>query len=468
MKAVIVGGGIVGFQIAKKLVEIDANVVLIESDQVRAEYLSNHLDCLVINDEGNNIKVLRQAGISDADYFISMTNDDSVNLICCELADQGPYKIARVKNLDYASTERLKQNLRSIDLVVNPQAEAAEKIIHAVEHGAYSDVFSFISGRLRMRNLLITADSPFLGRSISDIKEQMPYDFLVAGIVRHDRFIVPTGDTQVKHEDNLYILASAGDIETIFDEIGVVKTGIRDILIIGGGKIGRQVAAHFMNAESPASSVLNRIVRPNGQTVKQREVRSIKIIERDYEKCKSLVKDFPSSMIINADISDESLFKEENLGRYDLIITATDRHELNVLSALYAKKMGVKRAISVANNLNYINMAIRLGIDVVVSPKNSIIDPIFKHIQTGVFKSVHSIADTEVDVIETFVKEKSRIAGKRVRDIHLPARSLILAVTRDGKNTIPDGGFIIESGDDLIVMSKEESVARLNKLFAEK
>ncbi len=468
MKAVIVGGGVVGFQIAKKLVESDANVVLIEKDPVRAEYLSNRLDCLVINEAGNNIRVLRQAGIGDADYFISMTNDDSVNLICCELADEGPYKIARVKNLDYASTERLKQNLGSIDLVVNPQAEASEKIIHAVEHGAYSDVFSFISGKLRMRNLLVATDSPFINRSISNIKNSLPYDFLIAGIVRHDRFIVPVGDTKVRHEDNLYILASSSDIERIFDDIGVVKTGIRDILIVGGGKIGRQIAGHFIDAESPAASVLNRMVKPKGDTNKKRDVRTIKIIERDYEKCKSLVRDFPSSMIINADISDESLFKEENLGRYDLIITATDRHELNVLSALYAKKMGVKRAISVANNLNYINIAIRLGIDVVVSPKNSIIDPIFKHIQTGVFKSVHSIADTEVDLIEITVSDKSRINGKRVRDIHLPSRALILAITRDGNNTIPDGEFRLQSGDDLIVMTKEESVARLNKLFAEK
>lgn len=467
MKIIIVGGGDVGFQLAKQLIAEQNDVVIIENRAARADEISNKLDCLVINESANNIATLVRAGISDADYLISVADIDEVNLVCCGLAAQySPFKIARVRNLDYQSTQILKANLKAVDLIINPEMEASEKIIQSIEHGAISDIILFEKGDMHMRNLLISDDSLFIDQTVQQVRKSLQLDFLVAGIVRHNHFIIPTGDTKVEKEDNLYILASTPVLDEIFTQIGKPRDQIQNILIVGGGIIGRHVADYFVQKKELDGGPLKELTAFFSPKARRTEIKNIMIIDRDYEQCKLLVEQFPTCSVINADISDETIFEEEKLNEYDLIMTATDNHELNVISALYAKKLGIKRAVSIVSNINYIHIAIRLGIDVVVSPKNSIIDPILKHIRTGTIHAIHSIADTEVDILEVKVLANSRIAGQRLKDLGLPKDTLILSVNRQEKNVIPGGDFTILPEDNLIILSRFDSVSKLDKILS--
>lgn len=472
MKVIIVGGGAVGFQLAKHFIAEKKDVVLIEKDTERARTISNKLDCMVLNDSAGNIEVLRSAGLDEAEYFICVTDSDEVNLICCGLASTKPNlrRIARVRNLDFESTKILNDQLPFIDLIVNPEVEVARKIISTVEHGAISDIIFFERAGLQMRNILVGEDSVFLDKTIMEISRSLAKKFLVAGIVRHDHFIIPNGETQVVREDNLYLLATEETMEEIYVIIGKPRIDIKKILLVGGGRIGRQVAKHFAGSGHVKTASLGdfakKLLGRGGQSDGIGSPKTIKILESDYETCKRLAEELPGSMVINADISDESIFQEENLAEYDLIVTATDSHELNVLAALYAKKVGIKRAVSVVSNVNYIHIAIRLGIDVVVSPKNSIVDPILNYIGTGTIKNVHSISDTETDILEVALKEGSPICGKPVRELRLPPPSLVLTVVRQGVNIVPDGNTELQAGDHLLIMTKQESVPRIEEMTA--
>ncbi len=102
MKVIIVGAGNVGIQIAKQLIAEKKDVVLIDRDPGKVKYASNSLDCMVINGSGNDIKILKDAGIEKANVFISVTNSDEVNMINCGVAENEfkvPFKIARLKNI---------------------------------------------------------------------------------------------------------------------------------------------------------------------------------------------------------------------------------------------------------------------------------------------------------------------------------------------------------------------------------
>ncbi len=108
MRVVILGAGVVGFQIAEQLISEGKDVVIIEKNEERAKYLSGRLDCIVINDEGTNISSLKKSGMSEASIFISATNSDEVNMIACGLATSEfhvPLKIARVRNIDYSKSK---------------------------------------------------------------------------------------------------------------------------------------------------------------------------------------------------------------------------------------------------------------------------------------------------------------------------------------------------------------------------
>lgn len=455
MRIVIVGAGAVGVQIASELVSENKDVVIIEKDPDRAKQAAARLDCLVINEEGNDIDTLKRAGIDRADFFLSVTTSDEVNMICCAIVSSEfrvPNKVARVRNLDYAKGGFLERSFLGIDYIVNPEVEAANVIANTVEHGATSDVMMFRKASVTMRNTVVDSKSVFRDRTLIGVREKLKGDYLIAGIMRGDDFIVPSGHTLIREGDNVYLVASTENFEKIFSNTGFAKAELKDVVIVGGGKIGTYVT--------------ERLIRR----------RRIKIIERDYERCKAVAEEFPDAIVINADISDEEIFDEERIQDSDLIITTTDNQELNILAAAYAKAKGVRRAIALVNQHSYLNIATRLGIDSTVSPRFSTADTILKYIRGKNIESVHSIFYGKAEVIEMTVQPGSPVCDKALKDISLPGNSLILTVTRhpdlfipdgsvDQKVFIPGGNFVIRDGDDILIITGKESVSGIEKLF---
>ena len=464
MKVVIVGAGTVGFQIAKQLADENKDVVLIEKDPDKARHASNNLDCTVINDEGNNPAVLKSAGIDKADFFISVTDSDEVNMISCGVVSSEfnvPYKIARVRNIDYSHTRISDQPFLGIDYIVNPEIEAARAITRTVEHGAVSDIMLFEQTNVQMRNLTVNETSPFKNRTLSEIKRSLQIEFLVAVILRESYYIIPSGNTVIRENDNLYLVAVEENLEKIFTRVGKHKMKFNKIVIIGGGKIGSHVAGHFIEPRESSYKIFDKLIL---SFIKKRK-RKISIVDKSYERCKLLSERFPGALIINADISEEGIFEEERLSDYDLLIATTENQELNIITAIYAKTFGIKRSIALVKTNNYVNIASNLGIDVPVSIKNSMVNTILKFIRKGNIRSVHSISDGKVEVIELTTKESSRVVGKKINEIKFPHHSLIIYATRGKQNIIPDGKFVIQKGDHIILISRKEAIEKIEEMF---
>ncbi|MFC2062294.1 TrkA C-terminal domain-containing protein, partial [Elusimicrobiota bacterium] len=137
-----------------------------------------------------------------------------------------------------------------------------------------------------------------------------------------------------------------------------------------------------------------------------------------------------------------------------------------ILVALYAKRVGIDRAISMVNQKNYMNMASKLGIDAVVSPKHSITNPILKFIRKGNIKSIHSISGGDVEIMEVSLEKKNQLTGKKIKDLHFPAHSLIISVVREDRYIIPHGDLLIENGDHIIIIAQKESVGKIESMVA--
>jgi trk system potassium uptake protein TrkA len=445
MHVVILGAGVVGFQIAAELISEGKDVVLIEKDTERAKYVANHLDCIAINDEGTSIATLKRAGIHHADFFISVTNSDEVNMIACAIVASEfsvPVKIARVRNLDYSKSKLFERPFLGIEYIVNSEVETARLIANTVALGANSDVMLFDKKEVQMRNIIIKPSSFFCNKSLKDIRKTLTEPFLVAAILRGESFIIPSGDTMIRENDNVYLMATKDTLTKIFIKVGRKSDKIEKIIIIGGGKIGSLVCRYLI-----------------------RTGRKITIIDSDYELCKSLSAAFPEALVINADVSDEDVFLEEQLDHHDLIITTTDNQELNILTSVYAKSLGVKRSVALVTKSNYLPIASRLDIDATISPKNSTVNAIMKFIRRGDIKSVHTLFNGKAEVIEFSVDSDSPIAGKKLMDVPMPVNSLILSIIRDDHDTIPFGSFIFQSGDTVITIARKDAISDLEELF---
>jgi len=463
MKIVIVGAGTVGFQIAKQLIDENKDVVIIEKNPKVAKHAANHLDCMVINDEGNNIEVLKKAGVDKADFFISVTDSDEVNMISCGLVSSEfhvPCKIARVRNIDYSGTKISSSPFLGIDHIVNPEIEASKVITRSIEHGAMSDILSFEKSRFQMRNMSLIDYSPFVNKSLKEIKRSLHLDFLVTFILRDNKYIIPSGDTYLLENDKLYIVATEENLEKLFMQTGKFRIKLNKIVIVGGGRIGSYVADYLLKKQERDLTFLSRL----RSSFIQKWRRNVVIVDNDTEQCDILSERFPKALIINEDISDEGIYEEGHFTDYDLIITSTDNQELNIVTAVYAKTLGIKRSIAVVNKNNYINIASDLGIDVTVSQKNSMVNSILKLIRKGNIKNIYSFLDGMLEVIELSV-ENPEISGSKIKKINLPPQSLIVSLTRGDQSILPDGDSTIQKGDYVIIIARKESISQIENIF---
>lgn len=445
MKIVIAGAGEVGFNLARHLIENGDDVTLVDKDKSRIRYVQEHLDCYVVEGEITNYDLLKSIGIDDADIFIAVTDSDEVNMISCLIVNSNfsvNTKIARVRNIDYHKINLFDKKIAGFDYLVNPEVEAAKSIIRAVEYGAVSDIFVFDDTDIQLREVFVDDDVDIAGKTLEYLRKKSNIPFVVAGIYNDNDFTIPTGKYEIKRGDHLFIVGTKSNLDHLFSYIGLKRRKIKSVIIAGGGKIQRLVIEGLIS-----------------------KGRDIIVIEKDYEKSKMLASMFPEVLVLNSDISDESLLEEEDLNTKDLIITATDNDEINILSASYYKSIGVKRAIALIDKANYLHIASGLGVDISISPKLSAVNTILKYIKKGNILNIYSIFNGKAEAIEFLLKEGSALDGLPIRDCKIPSNSVIVAVNRDGKSYIPDGSFRFQKGDIVITFALKDAIKDLEEFF---
>ncbi|MGA1846471.1 Trk system potassium transporter TrkA [Deferribacter abyssi] len=443
---IIVGAGDVGYNLASHLISEKKNVVLIDKNAEKVKYTSTRLDCIIIRGAGNSIDVLQDAGIENCDIFISATDSDEVNIISCFIVANEfnvPLKIARVRNLDYSVKNFFSRSGSGIDFLVNPEIEASKNIVNSIVHGAVSDVFTFEGTTIQLRDVYVDDDSDLIGMSLIELRKKYKFNFIVAGILREEDILIPYGETKIKKGDNLYIVGDDRNLELFFKKLGIKRKRIKDIVIVGGGRIGELVAKDLLELG-----------------------KNIMILDRDYDRCKELSEKYENLIVINADITDKNVYEEENIGNYDLLISATGSEELNILTSIYAKKIGVKRSIAIVNKSNYLSLASGMGIDATISTKISSVNAILKFIRKGRVKSIYSIFDGKAEAMEVTVRNESLLSNKLLKDIELPKGALIVAVNRGDRNFIPDGNSKILAGDNVIIFALKNVVDKIEELIS--
>ncbi len=467
MIVVIVGADRVGARLARKLIEQNYDVIIIEKDIEKANNASNNLDCLVINADGTNLEDLRKAGISKAEYFIALTGSDERNMIACGLVSREfniPNKIARVQNIYFSNANFLENAFLGIDYIVNPSMEAAKYIISGINHGALSDIMVFHDTKLQMRNMSVPAGSVFENRKLSELPGIIPERFLVAIIMRNNQYIIPKGDTVIKEMDNIYVVGTQEILDSVFSKIGKKKIELKKIVIIGGSDIAQLVLDHLLGKQGTHegnvfSKVSAAFKRAAGIS------RDITVIDKNYETCKLLSSKYPEISVINADVADEGVFEEEGLINSDLIITCTYNQEFNIVTAVYAKSLGIKRSIVLVGKTSYIGISLNLGIDIPISLNNSMVQGILRFVRKDRVKSFYSIPSSDIEIMQLTAAPESRLIGKTMREINLPYHSLIISVKRGNDDILPDGNYTIQAEDTVIMIARRESIEKIENMF---
>ena len=443
MRAIIVGAGEVGFQLAKFLSAENIDVVVVDKSKEKLKRISDKLDVALMEGEGGSPSILKDAGADEADILLAVTDMDETNMIACLVAKvmfRIPRNVARIRNLEYFSNEVLLQSL-GINPAISPEIEAARAVIRLIEVPFAADVEDFEDGKAKVIGFRIPSDSKLLGKVFKDLNLTNP-KVLIGAIQRGDNIIIPAGNDTLKKNDIIYLPVKRENIDAVCSSIGGVAMPVKRIMILGGGRVGFYVA----------------------KTMEEKNL-SVKIIEKDVERCKFLLKSLKKSVILHGDGSDQKLLEEENINDMDVFAAISNNDELNIMASLLAKSLGVKKVITIINKTGYLPLANNLGIEAVLSPRLITAGTILKYVRSGNILSLTTVAEGKAEIMEAEAKEGSILTGKTLREVELPKKTLIGAIIRDNNVIIPSGDDKIVSNDKLIIFTLRESIKQVEKLL---
>lgn len=481
MRIVVVGAGFTGVQLAKLLINEKNQVVLIDNDEETIRHASNKLDCTVICADGNNLSVLQDVGIEKADALICVTASDEVNMITCSLVDAvypNILKIARVRNYAYyLNSEEVhkKYNLENsfsektrplygINYMIHPDVEAAEAIVRSVENGAIGNVLSFDNSDLQIARIVVNKNSSIEGISLKQIRNKTDIKFLVIYVEKDGVTSLPSGETLIKEGNVLGVLLDKKEIPAVMELCGSVQKDLKKIVLVGAGRIGSIIAERLIKKKE---SKFSRIIHG----IKNRRAQDFVIIDSDDELTKIASERFPEAHILKADASDEYILREEGIVNFDLAICATHNHELNMVLAAYMESLGVRQSISLVKSADFSSIAENyLGIDVAIPLRDCVVDSIMSHLRGKAVKEIHTVSTGDLEIVECEVTPSSKVIGQNLKDISNPGNFLVLLTKKSNGSEyeIADGNTKIDSGDNVVLISKAENSKKILSYFAGK
>lgn len=210
MYIIIMGGGRVGLSLANLLINDGYDITLIESDETLCAKIEAELDAFVICGNGTNSKVLEEANIDEAEFFIATTGNDEANLLSCILVKKYdiPNLIARVSNPDHE--EAFKEV--GIDNVISPERTAAGFLEKLVTRPNVADLITLGEGDAEIFDMVITNDK-VVGKKISEISPTK--DFIIIATYHNGQLVIPQVDSVIGRGEKVSVLVKRGSFKKV-------------------------------------------------------------------------------------------------------------------------------------------------------------------------------------------------------------------------------------------------------------
>ncbi len=448
MKIIIAGAGEVGFHLAKLLSYESQEITLLDTNKDNLAYADNHLDIRVIKGDATSISNLKDARVRSSDLVIAVTSSETTNITICVLAKQLGAKrtIARISNTEFINQkDEVGFTKFGIDELISPESLAASEINLLLSQSAFNDTYEFEDGALTMLGLNLSRTALFVDKSVKEAASLFPeIHFVPIAIQRFGTqyTIIPRGDTILKEGDHVVFITSKGGDEELCKLTGKSNTEIKDVMVLGGGKIGFKATRELLKSKF-----------------------NIKIIEKNKNRAFDLADELPNALIINGDGRNVEVLDEENIQDMDAFISVTGNSETNIMSCLVAKSKGVKKTIALVENMDYFELSHSIGIDTLINKKLLAANTIFRYIRKGEVIAMTKLSNMNAEMLEFVVKPKSKICNKIIKELDFPRSAIIGGVIRNGEGLIALGSFKIEEGDRIVVCCLPDSIKKVERLF---
>lgn len=439
MNIIVVGCGKVGQTLAVQLNNDGNDITVIDLSQQKVSEVTDRYDIMGVVGNGATHTVQQEAGIQHADLLIAVTGSDELNLLCCLIAKKAGncQTIARVRNPQYSSEAPFLKDELGLAMIINPEYASAAEIARILRFPSAIKIDTFAKGRVELLKFRLPENSPIVNMAVKDVMIKLKCDVLICTIERDGEAYIANGDSVFREKDIISLVASPKKALDFFNKIKYKTRSVRDVMIVGGGEITHYLADILCRSDI-----------------------SVKVIEKNKEKCEEMCASLPGVTVINGDAVDQGVLMEEGLDKAGAFVALTNLDEENILLSLFAKNKNSGKLIAKINRIEFDEVVSQLDLDTVIYPRHLTSESIVRYVRAmkntigSNVETLYIVIKDKVEASEFIVKEDSAITGVPLGQLKFRDNVLVAAILRDRKVIIPHGNDVILPGDAVVIVSE--------------
>ncbi|HMI76794.1 MAG TPA: Trk system potassium transporter TrkA [Buchnera sp. (in: enterobacteria)] len=439
MKIIILGAGEFGSTLAKYLLTENHDITVVDNNLSRLDKLQDKLDIRVVSGYASYPNILIQAGLNTADVLIAATGSDEVNILACHISYilfSIPYRIAKIKSIEYINQADIIFSINKIPIncFIYSEELVTSRFFDLIQYPGTLKNIRLYNDKVILSIVRFCADNFLIGIAIYNIKKYVPnIPFIIPIIIRNHNLIFPNISTILENNDEVFFISFSKDISRLIKIIQKKKKYSQYIMIVGGGKIGLHLA-----------KVLEK-------------QHCIKLIESDKKRAEEVSTLLKNTTVLFGEAENTSLLFDENISKVDFFISVTDTNEVNILSAMLAKKMGAKTVIVLVDKRSYIDLFIGSHmIDIIIFYQEPIISQLLNYIGNSMTINRFLLQYRNMAIIEIIISNNNihaNIIGYEINKIKLPSDIIVIAIIKDNRLHLNSDNYFIEDNDHIIILS---------------
>lgn len=454
MKVIVVGIGKTGLNLIEMLTKEGIDVTVIDCSKEIIDSVTDKYNVSGVEGSGASRETLLKAGADTADMLIATTAVDEINLLSCLQAKNLGTKrtAARLVLPDLALEKDALIKEYNIDYIVRPKIDVADFIFNNVGLPGNVRLDSFFDDTIEMLSIVVLKDSPFNDKNLIDLRKELNGNFLIVAVVREGKLHIPDGTFVCKEGDDVLIISDQKGVADTFKKMGIIKTSAKKVLVVGGGFTGDYLTEKLLDAG-----------------------KDVTIVEESIQNCKKLMEKYPKAKVSFGNAESVEVLDEEAISKKDVVVSVTDRDEANLVVSMYAWASGVESIITRIDTVAHAKMLHKVNMDITVSPSEIAATKLYKYARSAQMEDekndilkFYSICDSMAELMEFDVTEKCSHLNVEFRDknFKLKKDTLVAAIIKDGKLTVPSGSSKLTVGDKIIIVSASKNKIKiLNEIF---
>ncbi len=348
--------------------------------------------------------------------------------------------VARVHDPLYNESDILYETVMGIDYILSPQALTAREIVNYVEHPGIVATESFGRGHIQMMQVRVAAVSLKEGETLRDLV--LPKDVLLGVIGRNGEVEIPRGDSTLHENDYVTLIGRKASMDETIRLFQGVEVRHDKIVIMGGSRTSLHLAEVLENRG-----------------------RSVKLFEWNMARCNELAAVLKKTKVVCRDATSRLSLEQEHVDGADIFIAATHDDERNIMASVLAKEVGVREALAVVHQPDFVPLVGKLGIDHAVTPRACIANRILKLVNQERSTALAVLEDGKIEILEFKVGGSNPLVGEELKAVKFPKQTLIACILRGEEVIIPRGTDALQAGDSVIVIAHARSLEAIQKLF---